>query len=60
MFAILLEHRVKIQIKIQKKQIVINRHVNNHSLNVLHHCFKSLNVIHNVLIIDENDVLKFD
>jgi Fe-S cluster assembly ATPase SufC len=46
--------------KIQKKKIVINRHVNNHFSNVLHRRFELLNLIRDILIIDENDVLKLD
>jgi hypothetical protein len=34
--------------------------MNNQSSNVLHYHFKSLNVIRDVLIVDENDVSEFD
>jgi hypothetical protein len=60
MLAILLELRVKIQMKIQNKKSIIDRHVNNHSSNVLHYHFESTNVIRDVLIVDENDDLKLD
>jgi hypothetical protein len=60
MLAILLEFRVKIQMKIQNEKIVIDRHVNNHSSNVLHRRFKLSNVIRDVLIVDENDVSELD
>jgi hypothetical protein len=46
--------------KIQNEKIIIDRHVDNYFLNVLHHHFKSLNVIRDVLIIDKNDDLKLD
>ncbi len=60
MLAILLELRIKIQMKIQNEKIIINRHVDDHSSNVLHRHFKSSNVICDVLIVDENDDSKFD
>jgi hypothetical protein len=60
MLAILLELRVKIQMKIQNEKVVIDQHVNNHFSNVLHRRFKSSNVIRDVLIINENDVLKLN
>jgi hypothetical protein len=60
MLAILLEFRVKIQMKVQNEKIIIDRHVDNHSSNVLHCHFKSSNVIRDVLIIDESDDSKFD
>jgi hypothetical protein len=60
MLAILLELRVKIQMKVQNEKIVINRHVSNHSSNVLHRRLESSSVVRDVLIIDENDVSKLD
>jgi hypothetical protein len=60
MFAILLELRVKIQMKVQNEKIIINRHVDNHFSNVLHCYLKSSSVIRDVLIVNENDDLKFD
>jgi hypothetical protein len=60
MLAILLEFRVKIQMKIQNEKIIIDRHVDNHFSNVLHYHFKSLNVIRDVLIIDKNDDSEFN
>jgi hypothetical protein len=60
MLAILLELRVKIQMKIQNEKIFIDQHVNNHSLIVLYRRFKSSNVIRDVLIIDEKNVSKLD
>ncbi len=60
MFAILLELRIKIQMKIQNKKNIIDRHVDYHSSNVLHYYLESLNVIHDVLIVNENDDLKLD
>ncbi len=58
--AILLEFRVKIQMKVQNEKIVIDRHVNNHFLNVLHRRFESSSVIRDILIVDESDVSKLD
>ncbi len=60
MFSILLELRIKIQIKVQNKKIIIDQHVDNHFSNVLHCRFESSSVTHDVLIVDENDVSKFD
>ncbi len=60
MFAILLELRIKIQMKIQNKNFIIDRHIDDHSSNVLHCYLESLNVIRDVLIIDESDDSKFD
>ncbi len=60
MFSLLLEFRIKIQIKIQNEEIIINRHVDDHFSNVLHYRFESLNVIRDVLIVDENDDSKLD
>jgi hypothetical protein len=60
MLAILLEFRVKIQMKVQNEKIIINRHVDNHFSNVLHCHFESSNVIRDVLIVDENDDSKLN
>jgi hypothetical protein len=60
MLAILLELRVKIQMKVQNEKIIINRQIDNHSSNFLHCHFESLNVIRDVLIVDENDDSEFD
>jgi hypothetical protein len=60
MLAILLELRVKIQMKVQNEKIIIDRHVDNHSSNVLHCHFKSSNVILDVLTVDENDDSELD
>ncbi len=60
MIAILLEFRVKIQMKIQNEKIIIDWHVNNYFSNVLHYHFESSNVIRDVLIVDENDDSKLD
>ncbi len=60
MLAILLELRIKIQMKIQNEKIIIDRHVDDHFLNILHRHLKSLNVIRDVLIVDENDDSKFN
>jgi hypothetical protein len=60
MFAILFKLRVKIQMKVQNKKIIIDRHFDNHFSNVLHCHFKLSSVIRDVLIIDENDDSKFD
>ncbi len=46
--------------KIQNEKIIIDQHVDNHSSNVLHCHFESSNVIRDVLIVNENDDLKFD
>ncbi len=46
--------------KIQNEKIIVNRHVNDHFSNVLHCRFESLSVIRNIVIVDENDDLKFD
>jgi hypothetical protein len=46
--------------KIQNEKIVIDRHVDDHFSNVLHCRFESLSIIRRVLIVDENDDLKFD
>ncbi len=46
--------------KIQNEKIFINRHINDYFSNVLHNCFKSLNVISDVLIVDESDDSKLD
>ncbi len=54
MFAILLEFRNKIQMKVQNEKIIIDRHVDDHFSNVLHHHFKSSSVICDVLIVNEN------
>ncbi len=45
---------------IQNEKIIIDRHVDDHSLNVLHCHFESSNVIRDVLIVDENDDSKLD
>ncbi len=60
MLAILLELRVKIQMKIQNEKIIIDRHVDDHFFNVLHCHLESSNVIRDVLIVDENDDSKLD
>jgi hypothetical protein len=60
MLAILLELRVKIQMKIQNEKIIIDRHVDDHFSNVLHCHFELSSVIRDVLIVDESDDLKFD
>jgi hypothetical protein len=60
MFALLLELRVKIQMKILNKKIIIDRYMNNYFSNVLHRRFKSSSVIHDVLIVDENNIFKND
>jgi hypothetical protein len=52
--------RVKIQMKVQNKKIIIDWHFDNHSSNVLHCHFESLNVIRDVLIVDENDDSELD
>jgi hypothetical protein len=46
--------------KIQNEKIIIDRHVDDHFLNILHRHLKSLNVIRDVLIVDENDDSKFN
>ncbi len=55
MLAILLELRIKTQMKVQNEKIIIDRHVDNHSSNVLHCHFESSNVIRDVLTVDESD-----
>ncbi len=60
MFAILLELRIKIQMKIQNEKIIDDRHVDDHFSNVLHYRFESSSVIRSVFIVDENDDSKFD
>ncbi len=60
MLAILFKLRVKIQIKIQNKKIIIDRYIDNHSSNIPHCHFESSNVIRDVLIVDESDDSKFD
>jgi energy-coupling factor transporter transmembrane protein EcfT len=39
MLAILLEFRVKIQMKVQNEKIIVNRHVDNHFSNISHYHF---------------------
>jgi hypothetical protein len=60
MLAILLKLRVKIQMKVQNKKIIIDRHIDNHSSNVLHCHFKSSSVVRDVLTVDENDNSELD
>ncbi len=57
---ILLEFRIKIQMKIQNEKIIVDQHDADHFSNILHCRFKSSNVIRNVLIVDENDDSKLD
>jgi hypothetical protein len=60
MFAILLELRIKIQMKVLNEKIIVDQHIDDHSSNVLHCCFESSSVVLNVLIVDENDNSEFD
>ncbi len=60
MLAILLELRVKIQMKVQNEKIIIDQHVDNHFSNVLHCHFESLNVIRDVLTVNESDDSEFN
>ncbi len=46
--------------KVQNEKIIVDRHVDDHFSNVLHYRFKSLSVVRDVLIIDQNDDLKLD
>ncbi len=50
MLAILLEFRIKIQMKVQNEKIIIDQHVDDHSSNVLHCYFEWLNVIRDVFV----------
>ncbi len=60
MLAILLELRIKTQIKIQNERIIVDQYVDDHFSIVLHHRSESSNVVRNVLIVDENDDSKLD
>ncbi len=60
MLAILLELRVKSQMKVQNEKIIIDRHVDNHLSNVLHCHLESSSLICDVLIVDESDDSKLD
>ncbi len=60
MLLILLEFRIKIQMKIQNEKIIVDQRVDNHFSNVLHCRFELLSVVRNVLIVDENDDSKLD
>ncbi len=60
MFSILLELRIEIQMRIQNKKIIVNRHVDDHSSNVLYCDFESSSVIRDVLIVDQNDDSKLN
>ncbi len=60
MFSILLELRIKIQMKIQNEKIIVDQHVDDHFSNVLHCRFELSSVIRSVLIDDENDDSKLN
>ncbi len=60
MLAILLELRIKTQMKIQNEKIIVDRYVNDHFSNALHCRFKLSSVIRSVLIVDESDDSKLD
>jgi hypothetical protein len=60
MLAILLKLRVKIQMKVQNKKIIIDRHIDNHFSNVLHYHFESSSVVRDVLTVDESDNSELD
>jgi hypothetical protein len=46
--------------KVQNEKIIIDRHVDDHSSNILHRHFESSNVVRDILIVDENDDSKLD